>query len=95
MKLDIARFNLPELISGAVDTISVSDEAKGIQVSSQISPIQLEYHGDDVRIQQVYWNILTNAVKFTPPGGFISVSARLRNRAGSGAVGCEGHHRAP
>lgn len=36
--------------------------------------------GDPVRIQQVFWNILKNAVKFTPPGGRVSVESSVVNR---------------
>ena len=38
---------------------------------------QQHVHGDDVRLQQIFWNVLKNAVKFTPPHGSITLSVEL------------------
>ncbi|MBC7397779.1 MAG: PocR ligand-binding domain-containing protein [Bdellovibrionales bacterium] len=76
LRLDIENFDPGELIRSAVETISPGAETKGVQVSFQSLPLRLKYKGDITRLQQVYWNLLNNAVKFTPKEGFISIDAR-------------------
>jgi signal transduction histidine kinase len=56
-----------------------SAEAKGIQLQSVFDPQAVGITGDPARLQQAVWNLLTNAVKFTPKGGQIEVELRRRH----------------
>lgn len=52
-------------------------EAKELVITLDLSAQEHRIVGDSARLQQVFWNIVLNAVKFTPPGGTITVRTRL------------------
>ncbi|MEZ0386419.1 MAG: ATP-binding protein, partial [Verrucomicrobium sp.] len=72
--LDSKRIDLHQIALQSVTTVKLLADEKGVALlpPAQTSPIYVE--GDGVRIQQIIWNLLTNAVKFTPSGGAIKVS---------------------
>jgi PAS domain S-box-containing protein len=76
LRLTIASLDLRELIGGAVETIRPAADAKSIALQVSIDSTLGELTGDAARLRQVLWNLLANAVKFTPAGGRIEVSAR-------------------
>jgi signal transduction histidine kinase len=57
----------------ALESVRPMAEAKGIVFDVKTNPFAGNVHGDDGRLRQVFWNILSNAVKFTAPGGRVSV----------------------
>jgi signal transduction histidine kinase/ActR/RegA family two-component response regulator len=57
----------------AIESVRPMAEAKGIAFDVETDPFAGNVHGDDGRLRQVFWNILSNAVKFTAPGGRVSV----------------------
>jgi CheY-like chemotaxis protein/two-component sensor histidine kinase len=73
MKLNLGVVSLATIIADAVDTVRPGIEAKGLALHSDIDEGPVVY-GDAERLQQVFWNVLSNACKFTPPGGRIDVS---------------------
>ena len=65
--------SLPAIIDNAVETVRTDAATKGVEIRLQPSEQLLLVEGDRLRLQQIAWNILNNAVKFTPPGGSIEI----------------------
>ncbi len=74
VQLDVQSVNLNEIVGAALDVIQPSVEAKKLCVRAMLDADRGRIRGDFNRLQQVFWNLLTNAVKFTPPKGHINVS---------------------
>jgi PAS domain S-box-containing protein len=73
IRLDVRDCSLSALAHEAVENIRPSADAKGILLEAAIEP-GVAIRGDRDRLRQVMWNLLTNAVKFTPSVGRIEVS---------------------
>ncbi|WP_353929709.1 CheR family methyltransferase [Okeanomitos corallinicola TIOX110] len=74
MYLDVQPIQLVPIISAAIEVVSLSAEAKNIQLQSRLDPTPTTLLGDPIRLEQVFWNLLSNSVKFTPAGGRIDVT---------------------
>ncbi len=69
------------LIAFALDMVREEARAKGVAIACTLAARKSGLAADSVRFQQVIWNLLRNAVKFTPPGGRVSVCTREHTRA--------------
>ncbi|PZD75018.1 Autoinducer 2 sensor kinase/phosphatase LuxQ [Acaryochloris thomasi RCC1774] len=73
LKLKVKAIPLRNIVNAALDTVRHAVENKQIQLETDFAPSVTLVNGDQERLQQVFWNLLTNAVKFTPEGGKITI----------------------
>jgi PAS domain S-box-containing protein len=73
IRLDVQPVELPLVVDNAVATVQPAADAKGVRLQTIIDPRVGPVAGDPDRLQQVVWNLLTNAVKFTPKDGRVQV----------------------
>jgi signal transduction histidine kinase/CheY-like chemotaxis protein len=81
LRLDHKPVDLPAVVSAAIETIRPAARGREIDLAVTVAPLRLEVLGDADRLQQVVWNLASNAVKFTPRGGRVDVSVEERNEA--------------
>ncbi len=72
--LDLGNRDLCDALGMAIEAISEAAEQKGVLVDFAAPAGCTIVHADGDRLQQIFRNILSNAVKFTPPGGAVSVT---------------------
>jgi len=73
LRISTQPVDLMLIIHAAIDAVQPAAEAKEIEISTHVAAPDVIVRADDERMQQVFWNLLANAVKFTPAGGTVDV----------------------
>ncbi len=79
VRLEVQRMDLREVIAAALDAVRPAAAAREVRLLHTIDPQAVSVSGDPGRLQQVLWNLLTNAVKFTDRGGEVHVTLERIN----------------
>lgn len=75
--LNVGRVHLPSVIESAIDTLRPAADAKNIRIDTHFDPAVSYILADAERLQQIVWNLLANAIKFTPESTSGSVEVRI------------------
>lgn len=73
IRLDVQPVDLSLVVHNAIATVQPAADAKGVRLQTILDPRIGPVSGDPSRLQQVVWNVLSNAVKFTPKSGRIQI----------------------
>ncbi len=76
LRLDMRPINLARVVEAALDSLRPAADAKEHRIECALDPDALVVRGDAGRLQQVVWNLVSNAIKFTPKGGLIRIALR-------------------
>jgi PAS domain S-box-containing protein len=75
LQLAMTRMELSPIVHAAAEVVRPAAESKGVRLVVDVDPEVGETVADADRLQQIIWNLLINAVRFTPRGGRITVAA--------------------
>jgi two-component system CheB/CheR fusion protein len=76
LEMDRRRFDLCTVIQRAIEVCRADIEARRLHFGVDLGPRPYVVEGDPARLQQVFWNVLKNAIKFTPHEGCVGVRCR-------------------
>jgi len=95
LRLEMRHVDVVKVVLAAVDVVMPAAHAKRVALRTNLDPRTPNVMGDQDRLQQVIWNLLANALKFTEAGGSIDVRLSLNGRFTRIVVADTGHGISP
>jgi hypothetical protein len=75
INLDIGAVDIHATVRGALEIFKTDIAHKNLRIHTNLAAPQYFAQADDSRLMQVFWNVITNAIKFTPKGGVIHIES--------------------
>ncbi len=79
LRLNRDLIRLPEIVANAIEELELIAKDNEISISVAIASDFPQIYADAIRMQHVLRNLINNALRFTPPGGSVTISARVNN----------------
>ncbi len=79
LTLDLQPCDIHTCLRDALEMTTADAQAKKLAVDVALNARRSMVRGDDVRLKQIFWNVVKNAVKFTPSGGHITVTTSIND----------------
>ena len=76
LQLEVSPLDMTQVVQAALDAVRAAADAKRIVMTADLDPAAARLIGDAERLQQVVWNLVNNAIKFTPKDGAVQVVLR-------------------
>jgi PAS domain S-box-containing protein len=76
LPLEMHEIDVHTVLLDALTIVRAETQAKELRITVDLAANNAKVHGDPVRLQQVFWNLLRNSVKFTPPRGGVALVTR-------------------
>lgn len=76
LRLNMQPVDLPTIIAATLEMARPAAESKGVELRARLAPDIDRINGDPARLQQIIWNLLANAIKFTPRGGRVEIELK-------------------
>src|SRR5580700_6635031 len=73
VSLEVEMIDLPAVLNESIETLRATAEAKGVRLKALRHSFPVPISSDPNRLKQVFWNLLHNAIKFTPKDGMVHV----------------------
>jgi len=75
LQIEVADVDVAGALAAAVETMTPAADGKGVTLNASMADSNLRMAGDATRLQQVFWNLISNAVRFTPAGGRVDIAS--------------------
>ena len=95
MELDLSEVSVPDTLQTGLTMHEEHANHGGVALTLEVVPAEIVVQADERKLRQVLFNLVSNAVKFTPPGGRVEVSAHLTDGVVEVAVADSGPGIAP
>jgi signal transduction histidine kinase len=76
LPLELRRHDVNQLLREVIDSMQLEIREKRLNVTARLDAAHAVVLGDDVRLKQIFWNLLRNAAKFTPAAGRLGITTR-------------------